>query len=233
MVRRTLALVGAAGVFGAMLAGCSADAQSQTVGPKGPAPEETGTAKEAMIIPPCYGVTPTSTAATVLMRVPDTDGAQYAASYSWANHNYNDGYSVEFPTPWVTQAAEPTVYAYEHDQWSFVWSSQPYEYLVREVKLSNAACPISSTGVIQNCIDTQSTRQWFSVPFTRWSDLSTAQGYAADFASDLNVQSEIHTCVYYVDPPAGVAFPPPHGTPMIVHEFDYFADLHDPTKNPN
>lgn len=180
------------------------------------------------------GRSPTCTASnlTAVVRLPDADGASFAPFYQ-------DGHSVAFPTPWVTEATnpkapyvdEPDTYVYEH-LLSAIASHETYEFLVNNIVAD--VCGYNSDHVAIYCEKSVDTRQFFLVGFTDPSQYSTAikladatpyQGYSS-FAVEPNVDAKILTCVKVFDPPTS-------GSVLGATGYMFaFADEHDPGKNP-
>jgi hypothetical protein len=175
-----------------------------------------------------------------MLRIADTDGTKYWPD-PWFKSPTPDGFTVPFPTPWITNNSnlaydaaeglvyEPDVYAYEHDQWGLP-SSLGYEYLVKVVIGSSCVNPL--TGAAGMCLKgfsdkgTPEGKEWFVVPFTAWSDLSAAESFAGQYASDTNVQSGIFECVQIVDGTGE------YGGFLTPVESDIFVDVHDPHNPP-
>ncbi len=184
---------------------------------------------------PCQTMAP-----TYMLRIKDADGTPYWPD-PWFKSSSPDGYTVPFPTPWITNNSnleadklagldyEPDVYAYEHDQWGLP-SSLGYEYLVKVVIASSCVNPI--TGGPGQCLKGYSDngmpggKEWFAVPFTQWTDLTSAQAYAAQYASASTVQSHIFECVTIVDGTGA------YGGFLTPVESDIFVDVHDPHNPP-
>lgn len=193
---------------------------------------------------PCATIAP-----TYLLRIPDNDGAHYWSDMRDPPTASPDGYTIPFPTPWITNNSntlvdwyadlsyEPDVFTYEGDQWGLP-SSKDYQYLVKEITVT--ACPPAALAPPGPCLAGYvSDKEWFTVPFTSWSDLQAAVNYAYftpytapngtysyNFNVEPNVNSQIRECVHIMDGSGLI------GTGLRPVESDVFVDIHDPHNPP-
>ncbi len=235
----------AAGAFA--ITGCAVEAQKEP-GSQGGATTESN-APESVKAEPAVEMNLSAVAApaitcrrpAALLRIHDNDGAAYWSYMRNPPTASPDGYTVPFPTPWITNqpnvpgmADEPDVFTYEWDQWNYVASSQDYEYLVKIINVT--ACPgiaIAAIPCLGGYAD-PTEKEWFTVPFTSTSDLAPAENFAystpygsyANFNVEPNVQAEILECVTIYDGTDQV------GSPLRVVESHPFVDVHDPHDPP-
>jgi hypothetical protein len=205
--------------FAVTLAGCTASTEPTPVDVKMQAAGQVQ--PDAIVLRnPCSTIQP-----TYLLRLPDNDGAAYWPGY-WVKRP--DGYTIPFPTPWITTSFYPDVHAYEWLQWE-VPSSQDYEYLVKVVYTSSCVDPL--TGGQAACFRgfADGERQYFTVPFTSWSDLAQAKANAAQYQYESNVHSQIIECVHIVESQTAN---PSVGQVLVPIENDIFVDVHDPRNPP-
>ena len=228
-------VVRALGVLGALVAasvlamGCSAPPDGQTGG-TAPEVKDQGVSPE-FVLPPGYifvqpdaplnrycvipGVTiaPTYVPAHFVEKLPTTWGAglPFNMSYTPSSH-VNDGYSIPFPTPWLTPSSNaPDPYTYEHALWS-IPSTRGFEYLVSEIVQAGDFWA-ENTG-----------RNFFLVGIPALSDYTAASNLATQ-NTGVPVEARVRECVRVFT-----------RTDTVIHDTgEYFLvyDEHDPTSPPN
>jgi hypothetical protein len=158
--------------------------------------------------PPVYQVFP----AHYVEKIPNTWGANYAP---WNGRNFDDGYSIPFPTPWITPTSTtPDPYAYEHALWN-IPSTLFWEYLVHDI-----TPPASPDHPYTENVG----RAYFMVGIPALGDYAAAASLASANTA-YPVESRVNKCVRIVT----------RSGSTITDTGEYFLvyDEHDPRNPPN
>jgi hypothetical protein len=144
-------------------------------------------------------------------KIPNNWGANYAP---WNGRDFNDGYSIPFPTPWIQQGStQPDPFTYEDMLWN-IPSTLFWEYLVHDITPPPAGGRTYTVYV---------GHAYFFVGIPSMSDYPRASSLAAQ-NTGYPVEARVNQCVRVLTRSNGLVFD--------TGEWYFVYDEHDPISPP-